>query len=204
MFLDLVADRYSCLPRAAEAAFLRFARGAEKPGDSSRLAALVERGMLVEDAGKTRPGLPTPIPPAMCDLTRDPEINPTALDLLHAISTQLKWACILRMRPLAQIAAGAQLRARQHRPTCSELGHYIGRIIAAFAATSIILPSADRCLVRALAMHDLCRRAGIHPLVIFGVRMNPFLAHCWVQLDGKVLIGDFEQVRLFTPIAAFG
>jgi hypothetical protein len=44
----------------------------------------------------------------------------------------------------------------------------------------------------------------MNPSLVFGVRMNPFRAHCWVQLGGQVLIGDFEQVRLFTPIAAFG
>jgi hypothetical protein len=34
------------------------------------------------------------------------------------------------------------------------------------------------------------------------VRTNPFAAHAWVQIDEEVLVGDFEQVRLFTPILA--
>jgi len=47
-------------------------------------------------------------------------------------------------------------------------------------------------------------RSGIYPRLVFGVRANPFRAHAWVQLEDKVLIGDYEQVRLFTPIAALG
>jgi hypothetical protein len=29
---------------------------------------------------------------------------------------------------------------------------------------------------------------------------HPFAAHCWVQLGDAVLIGGYEQARLYTPI----
>jgi hypothetical protein len=78
------------------------------------------------------------------------------------------------------------------------------RIAAAFAAAGLVIPAADRCLVRAIALHSLCRRMGIRPRLVFGVRLDPFRAHCWVELDGLVLTQDFEQARLFTAILASG
>lgn len=51
-------------------------------------------------------------------------------------------------------------------------------IVAASMAVSLIFRSKDRCLVRALAVYRACRRSGIHPKLVFGVRMNPFTAHC--------------------------
>jgi hypothetical protein len=66
------------------------------------------------------------------------------------------------------------------------------------------MPAAGRCLVRAVAAHAACCAAGVRPRLVFGVCVDPFRAHAWIQLEEQVLVGDFEQVRLFTPIAVFG
>jgi hypothetical protein len=36
--------------------------------------------------------------------------------------------------------------------------------------------------------------------LVLGVVAHPFTAHCWVQLGTAVLVGGFEQARLYTPI----
>lgn len=71
-------------------------------------------------------------------------------------------------------------------------------------AVSLVLRAADRCLVRALAVHSICRRHAIPAKLVLGVRMNPFGAHSWVQYNRAVLVGDVEQVRLYTPILVVG
>jgi hypothetical protein len=47
---------------------------------------------------------------------------------------------------------------------------------------------------------DLCHAHRLYPSLVLGVRINPFAAHAWVQIGDRVLVGDYDQVRLFTPI----
>lgn len=53
---DLSADRYFCLARNANAAFLRLAVNAPMPGDGARLDGLTGRGVLVDDIRTTALG----------------------------------------------------------------------------------------------------------------------------------------------------
>jgi hypothetical protein len=61
---------------------------------------------------------------------------------------------------------------------------------------------AKQCLPRALGANALCRAAGALPTLVFGVRLAPFAAHCWLQWHEAVIVGDLEQARMFTPILA--
>jgi hypothetical protein len=72
--------------------------------------------------------------------------------------------------------------------------------VSAAAATALLLRSHDRCLVRGLALHSLCRKRGLNTKLVLGVVAHPFAAHCWVQLENVVLVGGYEQARLYTPI----
>ena len=202
VFLDLLEDRYSCLVPDATAAFLRLAGGQAGPDDVRRLRPLILRGMLVEDR-TAKPLKGAAIPLASGDFANEPYPPPSLAGLLQAVTEQVRWGFLLRARPLAWIVNRPRPTGTPW-PAGQDGSLWVGKIISAFAAVSAFLPSEDRCLVRALAFNALCRRRGMNPSLVFGVRMNPFRAHCWVQLGGQVLIGDFEQVRLFTPIAAFG
>ena len=201
LFLDLVEDRYSCLPRTLDSAFLRLSSGATDAADLAALRPLAAAGLLVEDTAP--PATPVTIPPAIGDHCAEPGLS-AAADVIAAIASQLRWALVLRLRPLGQIARSLERCAGRFEAPACDPDHVIGRFASAFAAASLLLPVHDRCLVRALAFRSLCVRRGVRPQLVFGVRLNPFHAHCWVQLDRRVLIGDFEQVRLFTPIAVVG
>jgi hypothetical protein len=203
VFLDLVEDRYSCLAPDATAAFLRLAAGKAEPGESVHLRPLIARGMLVEDRTGSLVHSAADIPLTSADFASEPFPRSSLAGLAQAVTEQLRWSLLLRTRPLASVVWRARRNSRGPGAAGEGASLRVCKIISAFAAVSGVLPSEDRCLVRALAFDALCRRIGISPSLVFGVRMNPFRAHCWVQLAGKVLIGDFEQVRLFTPIAAF-
>ncbi|MGE5564311.1 MAG: lasso peptide biosynthesis B2 protein [Bacillota bacterium] len=202
VFLDLLADSYLSLPPGADAAFLRLVGGELDDDDLERLRALVLRGMLVENLGP--PVLPSTaqVEAASEDFSEQSCARAKARDVLRALVHQCLWSWKLRSRGLATtIEASRQLRMRA---ACSRgsSGARLLSVLAGFHAASLLLPPAERCLVRALALRAICCRMGIRPTLVFGVRMNPFQAHCWLQLSGKVLIGDFEQVRLFTPVMA--
>jgi hypothetical protein len=61
---------------------------------------------------------------------------------------------------------------------------------------------ANRCLLDCLTTIHFLSRYGIHPEWVFAVRTEPFLAHCWLQLDDLLLNDSLLQVSQFTPIMA--
>lgn len=76
-------------------------------------------------------------------------------------------------------------------------------ILAAFTRIERSL-TANTCLVRALALHAVLARQGYASVLVFGVKMHPFEAHCWLQRGDLVINDTIEQVGLFTPIRAAG
>ena len=203
VFLDLEADRYFALPPAAGKAFFRLAESGGSGAEAEHLRLLVERGLLVEGRQPTRLPLPVRIPHPAGDYMERPCPRASAGDLLRALAGEAWWSSMLGLRRFAAVVEAAG-RSRGSSGAAGPDDLKVRRIVLGSAAAALVSGAADRCLVRALAVHSACHRRCIPSRLVFGVRLHPFRAHCWVQLDDRVLVGDFEQVRLFTPIAAFG
>jgi hypothetical protein len=109
-------------------------------------------------------------------------------------------ARLLRTRSFAEVIEAIEREGRSDRHPPRDQDSVVRVIAGALSAVSYVMPVHDRCLVRALAVHLSCARRGIRPKVVFGVIAHPFAAHCWVQLGNAVLVGGFEQARLYTPI----
>lgn len=200
VFLDIEADRYFCLASDLDSAFARWTEGEAMTAEA--LEVLLGRGLLTEDPGASGPPLHPGVPRPKHDLleSRCPRVR--IADIARALLAELWVALSLRRLGLAGVLRRFEGRgARDELPT-GRLQSRARRIAAAFAANGLILGAHDRCLGRALALMLACHRLGLFPTLVFGVRLNPFAAHCWVQWDEAVLVGDFEQVRLFTPILA--
>lgn len=200
VFLDTRADRYFCLPQAANGAFLRLAALSMQSGDVERLHVLVERGMLI-DAGPhaciTSPAL---IEPPTHDFLEEPIQRAAFLSILRAFASELRAACALRTKPFHQVIEAVRAGRPGAKKIQGNSDRSIQEIVSAATAVSFITRSHDRCLVRALAVHSACRGNGSKPKLVFGVIAHPFTAHCWVQLGSAVLVGSYEQARLYTPI----
>lgn len=203
IFLDVEADRYFCLPSRAEAAFLRVAYGEIDPEAAEDLQPLIGRGLLIEDQLSSGIRPKQSVEPASGDLPLEAGRRPNAIELARAFASELAIGRLLRKRSFAQVLDGIVAHpAKGAAPV--HVDATLRGIVSASVAISLVLRAADRCLVRAIAVHAACRRRGINPKLMFGVRMNPFGAHCWVQLGSTVLVGEFEQVRLYTPIMVLG
>ena len=203
VFLDVAADRYFCLPGGTNAAFLRLADGTSQDDDAVRLQALIDRGLLIEvAAGST--------------FRQPPRADALARDVLAGGAARARPAYVFRMLA-AELHAGWMLRSRPFRSILDSIRRgsppsrgrdrterTIAEIAAAAAAVALLTRSHDRCLVRALAVHRLCRRSGCGAKLVFGVTAHPFSAHCWVERDGLVVVGDHEQARLHAPILVVG
>lgn len=199
VFLDVEADRYFCLPKAVNDAFLVLAAGGEHPADCDRLRKLVERGLLVE-TGSRQPLQPAPsIDSPARDLAG--ELTPErSVAVLRALASELRAAWLVRTRNFHGVITLAQSRAARCGDAPVNAASLIQSIVGASDAIAFVTRAHNRCLVRALAVHSVCTARGIRPKLVFGVIAHPFTAHCWVQLGDAVLVGGFEQARLHTPI----
>jgi hypothetical protein len=58
----------------------------------------------------------------------------------------------------------------------------------------------NRCLLDSLTLAEFLASYGIRATCIFGVRANPFEAHCWVQIGSHVVNETPEMARRYAPI----
>ena len=200
VFLDTRADRYFCLPQEANGAFLRMAALSMQSGDVERLQLLVKRGMLIEAGPQASIESAALIEPPTHDFLEEPIQGAEPVSILRAFASELRAGWALRTRPFHQVVEAVRNGRPRNKGIQGNSDRSIQEILSAATAVSFITRSHDRCLVRALAVHSACRSTGLKPKLVFGVIAHPFTAHCWVQLGGAVLVGGYEQARLYTPI----
>lgn len=74
------------------------------------------------------------------------------------------------------------------------------RLCSVYSRLRVIATGPSECLFDSLALKLFLAKYGVFPDWIFGVRLNPFGAHCWLQ-HGDTLVNDsLDAVRPFTPI----
>ena len=200
VFLDLEADRYFCLSKSANDAFLRLARGRMEPGDGERLEPMIARGVLLDTCADSTIDRPAALERPTCDYPCGSAGEAGVLHLAEALAAELRAVSLLRRKPLRDVLAIAANRATGIAIPADDRDRMLRTIIASSNAISLVTRRHNRCLARALAVHSLCRKRGIGPKLVLGVTGHPFAAHCWVQLGTAVLVGGFEHVRLYSPI----
>jgi len=72
--------------------------------------------------------------------------------------------------------------------------------IRAFEHARLLRSAADRCLPRSIALACCLAARGVRPVVVIGVKLAPFGAHCWVQAGDEVLGDTAEEVLRYRPI----
>jgi len=196
LFLDAPADRYFCLSPPAEQAFLALVHGEPvSPQDRERLAATA----LLVSAETAAPPAPCPIPARSGESLLDRRASLAPLDLAAALLMLARTSLWLRRRGFAGLLDGfaaAKARVAGAAPSPSR----IAAIVAGFVQTGYLLDTQDRCLVRSFALARRLVAAGARPEVVLAVKLEPFKAHCWVQLDGMLVSDRHDVVRDFTPI----
>lgn len=195
IFLDVRADRYFCLDREAEAAFRAFACDGSAPGNES-----ADRfGLTVPSIGAPRLGACTPPPVPVAEPT-GPVPHPAGMiQTLRALAALQMARLTIRLRGLAPALAAferAKRRSRLRRASPDELA----ATLAGFRNAELFATTADACLDRSCAIGRHLLAQNLEASLVFGVRLGPFAAHCWVQ-HGDVLANDkLDVVRTFTPI----
>jgi hypothetical protein len=199
VFLDLERDRYFRLPDDADAAFRRWAASGGADGDPNLSDRLERAGLLVRGEG-AGPPTPAAVRPPVRDLAGESLGKLRLSDVARAVAAQRRAQVQVRHGRLADLVRAAARDRAPSAPEASNADVAARRVAAAFESAALILRKADQCVPRALAARALGRRLGIRVTVVFGVRLEPFAAHCWAQWNDAVIVGDLEEVRLFTPI----
>lgn len=190
VFLDLSGDRYFTLEPVQDAmARALLHDGAVHPNVGSYPNAVpvlsAQEFAPVEIATVTSSAIAAPLP--------RPFASMVAAALLRNVHALIE----VQILPLNRIATRFGRTPRVHaQAACSRLH----AILAAHLASHRLLSARDRCLPFSIALASHLRHHHIAVDLVFGVKVDPFAAHAWVQHDGMVLNDTLEHARSFQPI----
>jgi len=191
VFMDLQDDSYFLLEPAAEDQFL--ASLGQPPTNEASPAG--------------PPGLDSPFAPASCarpaasvlDFARHRDRGQGAFrDAFRIWRLLLKVRSELRRRPIAAVVGAFEADAG-HRPPPPSAGREAA-LARRFARARSLVPVPRNCLVDSLALLHWLHARRERALLVFGVKLDPFAAHCWVQTEDLLLNDIAERVERFTPV----
>jgi len=196
--MDLEANAYQCLPRAFDrAAPVDWAIDAF--ADDVR-ADLLSAGHLVTDTNP--PGTAArAMPPPMATRDISPLEStcwPNAIDWMRLIAAAGTALIHIRLSPPRAWLRAVERRHRETDMTETEVVTLVQR----FRGAATLIPGIAGCLPNSLALILFLRCHHVRTDWIFGVRVHPFEAHCWVQWRDLVLNDRADHIRWFTPLVA--
>lgn len=195
VFMDMRSDSYSILD----------------PKDQELLLALVHRNILCSSDERLLQALELGDAPVKIIQAEAPSPStslversclPSAAFIDVAAICRLIWSTRsqLRRRHIASVLAcisAAHTFANRHNASEHDLLVRAGRFLAARP----LVPARGNCLLDSLALLRWLQHWRAQCELIFGVKLNPFAAHCWVQSNGVVLNDRLETVAAFTPVS---
>ena len=197
VFLDLRRDRYFVLEGAASSAFDAMRSDAGHALDAPAAARLLATGLF---RTSTPPAELSPV--TMSPAQREPPASPAPafapMDVIEIGWLVRQARRSLGSEPLEKLIEGC--RRTTHQCSARASDERIAMLARRFRRARAWVPIRPSCLQDSLAFHRwLARRRASADLVI-GVKLNPFAAHCWLQVGHVVLNDSPERVAAFTPI----
>jgi hypothetical protein len=200
VFLDLARDRYLALPPSIEHAFTQL-RAQDEPvlpkGPDRELllgTGLFRTGSLMGRGLK-------PATVALCSTSLlDESVRPRAglRAILAARASVGRARRQLASRPLREIVDAIRESRYGVRP--KDTSAAVEDAARLFLAARALLPVEPRCLLDCLAMLDWLGENAKPATLVFAVRRDPFVAHCWLQTDRLLLSDTADALGAFTPV----
>lgn len=199
VFLDLRRDRYFVLDGVASTAFDAVCREAGHALDAETAARLVATGLFMSAAKRVELA-PVNVPSVGREL---PEVSAKSTPPIDLI--EIGWLVRQTRRALASQPLETLIEScRRTSQRCSARASTdkIATLAKQFRRARAWVPIAPSCLQDSLALHQWLGRRRVSADLVIGVKLNPFAAHCWLQLDRMVLNDAPERVAPFSPILA--
>ena len=208
VFLDLRHDDYFLVNGRSGAALLALlanpGQGAS-PEVANALAELVQGGLLTTDQSNARELQPTQVELAMEALLDEQCPDDARVQLRHVVGFMISCtiaAYRLRFNRIEDIVTAVADRKRAAFGQRTDDVARARRLMAVFARLRSFFPRDYLCLYDSLALIEFLARYDVHPSWIFGVALEPWGAHCWVQDDQFVFNEGVEEAARFTPVMA--
>lgn len=168
------------------------------------LRDLCARALLTPDPDRGKSATPIHIAVASVSLR---DIQPTDPRITTQLICRFLFAVTfsgiaLRLLPLSTIVAyirRQKTRGRTHSPNMKK----ITELVAAFSRMRpFMLRATNNCLCHSLALFQFLSAYDEYPEWVFGVRSEPFFAHCWLQQGTWLLSDSPAAVASLTPVLA--
>lgn len=195
--LDVRNDRYLALDDAAADAMRRWRDGTAEAARDIAIDRLLARGMLIRADAPRSGGWPAIRVPSRSLLDRSPVPEGSTLAVVPEIAAIL-WRTRRRLRHKGLEHAVAEARRRKS----SAAGKGPLPHLSLFRAARRLVPLTPNCLTDSLALSTFLVRRNIRCDLVFGVKLDPFAAHCWLQDQDGILNDSADSVTTFTPILA--
>lgn len=192
VFLDVEADRYFRLPDHLERAFLAHAAGRDC---QACISMLVNSGILTTAKDDNDASAPRPLGPPLRSACEMPEARAGAAFLAVAEVGTTVWNCRRRIRDRALkevLDKIVRYRGRCLTRTLHSGADTERRLLEAtdlFRRARLLVPIATTCLQDSIALGMFLARRQLHWNLVFGVTLEPFSAHCWLQ-DGDLALNE--------------
>ncbi|MEJ2795999.1 lasso peptide biosynthesis B2 protein [Sphingopyxis sp. CCNWLW8] len=203
--LDLKADRYYRLDRRHSAA-LRAMAGGECNAHLDARASLVAKGLIRPGDGPAATPVSAPRVTASVierRLSWRPETQNCSISPLELFALRFMAGQVLGRLGLFRTARyyrGRRDRCHEQQGGLQRSQDRAAALAACFADQRRFFPAKRRCVPDSLALAAILWRRGCAAEVFFGVRLDPFAAHCWVQHGALLLSDPLDSVAEFTPV----
>jgi hypothetical protein len=162
--------------------------------DVSAQIATWLRDHLIEPGMTGSPGEPHPAAPAYSIGSATADIHLPSVPRCVATIGWIKW--LLSTRGFGGTVKRIRSRV-EHIPPLPVEFEVIRTLEYVVAMAGAFYPGRAKCLEQSLALYYLARRRGMGVRYCQGVRLFPFVAHAWVEYQGKVVNDLPEHVKLF-------
>jgi hypothetical protein len=219
VFLDLKHDKYTALEPADTRTLPSLIRGwpcTEKPtaaewkaptqSSAEIVQMLLDEGLVTDNEATGKAATPIALKPAPSSISAVTGHFPRVgfADFFNFVTAWLITTAMLRLLPLRLSVARVRRRKERNHSTAEQFDVQTAHrlMMAYFILRPNFFSNADACLRDSLTFVEFLSRYGLYPTWIFGVKMNPFAAHAWVQ-DGCMVLNDHTpHVNRFIPIMA--
>jgi len=199
VFLDIGRNRYLALDPAAEAAFDRFRQSRHPAAGTDPDTARLLATKLFTLADNWQPILPVDVEIPDRELTAPssaPPLRPfDVLEIWMLIARARRALSRHALKPLLEALKRHRLAVTAPVPAVDTAG-----LAGRFRKARALVPIAPSCLQDSIALGIWLARRSSRPTIVFGVKLDPFAAHCWVQTEAAILNDAPDTVSQFAPV----
>jgi len=214
VFLDLKKDRYSALPPELSTSLSLLATQRtidtqqfeqNHPGIQSAIANLKARGILQSIVPKPTCARPRSITKPRRDLSEANIEGHRSIPFIHIVNFIYAYGrAVFGIKILGIERLVRSLSRHRHSSTTTKKQRYtLEEVVDTLRLIRIFFyKEIDHCYFDCVVHMYFLRRYGYDPVWIFGVRMEPFRAHSWIQVGDVLVTNYLGETGMLRPILA--